>query len=600
MSDLLEHSVANERKFRPSPPNLAAFDDFAEIWVIDFEFGQDRNLLPDVRCLAAQELRSGRLCTYWWNRLQGLSRPPFRVDGAALIVTFYGLAELGCFAQLGWQYPENLIDLYAECRGKWNGAQLEGAGLIDVAKRLGVVAPGEVHKEDMRGLAIRDGPYSEEEMKSLLAYCGEDVTTTSGVFSGLIDAGWFKPLNRLGQALSRGRYLCALADVERLGVPVDTGMLADCRRHWGSIKKALIDSLDQGTQVYDGETFKEARFAEYLGQEGIPWPTTERGRFDLKADTFKERALLYPRIEPLRKLRQTLSQVREIQLTVGADGRNRFMQSPFGTVTGRNNPSTTKAAFGLPRWLRGLVRPKEGLGLSYIDWSQQEFGIAAALSRDPGMQAAYKSGDPYLSFAKQAGAAPADATKETHPGVRELYKTCILAVQYQMSAQGLSRKLGKPLYEARSLLEQHRRLYRHYWEWIERVSDHAFLNKEMTACFGWRLNVSTQTKPRTVANFQMQANGAEMLRIAVILGREEGIKICATIHDAILIEATLDDLEAQTAAMQSCMVEASRLVLDGFELGSDAEYTRYPDAFGKRQELMWDLVQGVIGGRHEH
>ena len=104
MSDLLEHSVANERKFRPSPPNLAAFDDFAEIWVIDFEFGQDRDLLPDVRCLVAQELRSGRRCTYWRDRLQGLSRPPFRVDGAALIVTFYGLAELGCFAQLGWQY----------------------------------------------------------------------------------------------------------------------------------------------------------------------------------------------------------------------------------------------------------------------------------------------------------------------------------------------------------------------------------------------------------------------------------------------------------------------------------------------------------------
>jgi DNA polymerase I-like protein with 3'-5' exonuclease and polymerase domains len=65
------------------------------------------------------------------------------------------------------------------------------------------------------------------------------------------------------------------------------------------------------------------------------------------------------------------------------------MQSPFGTVTGRNNPSTTKAAFGLPRWLRGLVRPTEGYGLSYIDWSQQEFGIAAALYRDPEMQAAY-------------------------------------------------------------------------------------------------------------------------------------------------------------------------------------------------------------------
>ena len=377
-------------------------------------------------------------------------------------------------------------------------------------------------------------------------------------------------------------------------------MLFACRDNWNPIRHALIADVDQDFLVYDGKTFKEARFEEYLRRTGTPWPRKENGRLKLDAETFKERALLNPEIEPLRMLRKTLSQAREIKLTVGADGRNRYMQSPFGTVTGRNNPSTTKAVFGLPRRMRGFVRPSAGHGLVYVDWSQQEFGIAAALSRDPEMQAAYKSGDPYLSFAKQAGAAPPDATKQSHPDVRELYKTCILAVQYQMTAQGLTQRLDMPLHEAQGLLDQHRRLYRRYWEWIERVSDHAFLNKYMVACFGWRLNVSTQTKPRTVANFQMQANGAEMLRLAVIFGREEGIKICATIHDAILIEATLDELEEQTAVMQSRMAEASRLVLDDFELGSDAEYTRYPEAFGKRQELMWDLVQGVIGGRREH
>jgi hypothetical protein len=596
MSGLLEHSVAHAQPLTFSDPNLAALDQFVEIWVIDFEFGQDKNLLPDVRCLVAQELRSGARYAYWVCHLQGLSRPPFNVDGSTLIVVFYGLAELGCFAQLGWQYPVNLVDLYTECRHKWNGVQLGGSGLIDVAKRLGINAPGDMHKGDMRNLAVRGDPYSEEEKKSLLSYCGEDVATTAGVFSRLIDADWFEPPNHLGLALLRGKYLSALADTERSGVPIDGEMLAACRDNWGAIRKALIEDLDQGFHVYDGETFKEARFVAYLKKSGIPWPRTEKGRPELKDDTFKERALLYPQIEPLRTLRKTLSQVRDIKLTVGADGRNRYMQSPFGTVTGRNNPSTTKAAFGLPRWLRGLVRPTEGYGLSYIDWSQQEFGIAAALSRDPEMQAAYRSGDPYLSFAKLAGAAPPDASKNSHPGVRELYKTCILAVQYQMTAQGLSRRLEKPLYEARSLLDQHKRLYGRYWEWIERVSDHAFLTKEMTACFGWRLGVSSQTKPRTVANFQMQANGAEMLRLAVIFGGEEDIKICATIHDAILIEAPLGELEAQTAAMQSCMAKASRLVLDGFELSSDAEYTRYPDAFGKRQDPMWELVNSVIGG----
>jgi hypothetical protein len=56
--------------------------------------------------------------------------------------------------------------------------------------------------------------------------------------------------------------------------------------------------------------------------------------------------------------------------------------------------------FGPSVWLRGLIKPPPGYGIAYIDWAQQEFGIAAALSGDPLMMDAYRSGDPYLAFAK--------------------------------------------------------------------------------------------------------------------------------------------------------------------------------------------------------
>jgi hypothetical protein len=54
------------------------------------------------------------------------------------------------------------------------------------------------------------------------------------------------------------------------------------------------------------------------------------------------------------------------------------------------------------------------------------------------MMDAYRSGDPYLAFAKQAGAAPPDATKVTHKAVREQFKQCVLAVQYGMGGRRLS------------------------------------------------------------------------------------------------------------------------------------------------------------------
>jgi len=56
-----------------------------------------------------------------------------------------------------------------------------------------------------------------------------------------------------------------------------------------------------------------------------------------------------------------------------------------------------------------------------VDWSQQEFGIAAALSGDQAMQDAYRSGDSYLAFAKQAGRCSANATKTTHEPTRDLH-----------------------------------------------------------------------------------------------------------------------------------------------------------------------------------
>jgi DNA polymerase I len=93
--------------------------------------------------------------------------------------------------------------------------------------------------------------------------------------------------------------------------------------------------------------------------------------------------------------------------------------------------------------------PPPGCGVAYVDWSQQEFGIAAALSGDPMMMEAYRSGDPYLAFAKQAGAVPHDATKASHNTEREHYKACVLAVQYGMGEAGLASRIGHPPIRAR-------------------------------------------------------------------------------------------------------------------------------------------------------
>jgi hypothetical protein len=95
----------------------------------------------------------------------------------------------------------------------------------------------------------------------------------------------------------------------------------------------------------------------------------------------------------------------------------------------------------------------------------------------------------------------------------------------------------------------------------------------------------------------MQANGAEMLRIACIGLVEANIRVCAPVHDALLIEAPLDHLDETVELTQKIMKKASRIVLNGFELSSDAKVIRYPDRyFDKRGLEMWNTVMGLIDG----
>src|SRR5262249_55953059 len=215
----------------------------------------------------------------------------------------------------------------------------------------------------------------------------------------------------------------------------------------------------------------------------------ESGHLDLTDDTFRHQARAYPIVSPLRELRSSLSDLRLNDLAVGRDGRNRTILSAFRSRTGRNQPSNSKSIFGPSVWLRSLIKPPPGHGIAYIDWAQQEFGIAAALSGDQAMQAAYVSGDPYLSFAKQAAAVPIGATKETHGPTRELFKQCVLAVQYGMEAQSLADRIGQPPAVAHDLLRAHRETYRTFWRWSDAAVDHAMLHGTLHTVFGWCVHV---------------------------------------------------------------------------------------------------------------
>jgi hypothetical protein len=331
---------------------------------------------------------------------------------------------------------------------------------------------------------------------------------------------------------------------------------------------------------------------------GIQWPEDDRGRLSLSDEVVADMATLHPELVPLRVGRQALAQLKPEELAVGADGRSRTLLSPFRSKTGRNQPRSKRFVLGGSSWLRRLIRAPRGWSLAYVDWEQQEFGIAATLSGDSAMLEAYSSGDPYLAFAKQAGAVPPNATKRSHGAERELFKQCALGVLFGMTAYGLAARIGKPLEAARQLLRLHRSTFPQFWDWSDAAVYSARLHGRITTTFGWQLLVTEATNDRTLRNYPMQANGAEMLRLAVIFVRELGVAICAPVHDALLIEAPVREIQGVVAAVREAMGQASSVVLNGLQLRTDVEPIASDAHFPASDPVgIWPLVERVISHR---
>jgi DNA polymerase-1 len=582
------------------PGNLNSFP-YREVWCCDFEFHGADGGIPVPVCMVAKELRSGRVIRMWQDGLQRADAAPFDTGPDTLFVAYYASAEIGCFLVLGWPPPERILDLFTEFRAVTNGLVVpHGNSLLGALAYFGQPAMGAEAKTEMRDLILSGGPWDGHDREAILDYCQGDVEALQRLISALAGLVAPDPDNtsaRLGQALLRGRYMAAVASMENIGVPIDVPMLERLRVEWDPIKASLISAVDTDYGVYEGSTFKLAKFEAWLVRKGIPWPRLTSGTLAMDDDTFRQMARAYPLVAPLHELRHSLSKLKLNSLQVGDDGRNRCLLSPFRSKTGRNQPSNAKFIFGPSRWLRGLIKPAPGYGISYLDFGSQEIAIAAALSGDGAMVEAYTSGDPYMTFAKQAGLAPAGATKDTHKDVRNRCKAIVLGVGYGMGAKSMACRAGLSVSEARELLRRHHETYRKFWQWAENNVNVALAGGTLTTVYGWPIHSGPLTKlnDRSLLNFPMQANGAEMMRLAACMGVEAGLRICAPIHDALLLESPLDRLEEDVFLLKGLMVKASEIVMQSLACRVDAEIVRYPDRY--RDEgggEMWDRVMALL------
>lgn len=203
-----------------------------------------------------------------------------------------------------------------------------------------------------------------------------------------------------------------------------------------------------------------------------------------------------------------------------------------------------------------------------------------------------------MAFAKRANLVPSHATKSTHKAERQRAKAIVLGVGYGMSAESMAIQAGIHVDEARQLLISHKQAYRKFWAWAEGNQNAGLIGMRLTTAYGWswRAGLGTEVNPRSLLNWPMQANGAEMMRLACSELTEKGVLVCCPVHDALLVEAPIDEIDAVVSITQAAMERASELVLGtGYIIKTDADVVCYPDRYQDEAGIeMWDRVMDLL------
>jgi DNA polymerase I len=558
---------------------------FPTIVVCDFEYEVADGELPNVLCMVVyvldENLQHVRTIRMWRDEFG--SAPPFDIGPDTLFVAYSAWAEITAFMALGWKFPIHIFDQHTAYLAASNilypynpdeVRKKQRKRLSDACRSYLIDGWERIDKETM-SKDIGEGRWRKHGKEACLTYCEADVQASTLLLQKQLDGfSRYQPAS-VEHVLHWSNYSAkAVAQIQARGMPIDMPLWNLVQENKDAVVSYLLRTFDPsyGSEepIYtpDGH-WSDARFERYLVGAGVPyWSRLESGKIQTDGDAFK---LMYhvPGMEALHALKDSLGVIVRAKLPIGRDGRNRPSLFPFCTSTGRN--AHARSLFNAHAGMRGfMVFPSDKIGV-YLDWRTQEIGIAAALSGDQVLMEAYSGGDVYHSLAIMCGLTDdrdVQHWKKNNKPMRQRMKALQLGINYGMGVPSLARGLDRHPLIASHIIELHKRTYPRYWEWKEERANAAMQDRQLETQFSWPLYLSHSPNRRTIYNFPMQGNGAEMLRLAASHMCEAGIIPSMLVHDAILLEA---DNEEQIAHAVEIMKRAGSYVCDGFEIGVDVE-----------------------------
>ena len=478
------------------------------------------------------------------------------------------------------------------------------------------------HKDKMRDLIIADLPlYTEKDMENILNYAAEDVIHLTNLKEKLVEA-IFDSIGKNEKDLHekyweetyfRGRYSAHSAIMETTGYRIDYDRLrtfADrvptilfaCQREinelFPNIRPFRWNKKDQ--RFSENKASIDAFIREWCGENDrkigsssngytlSKWMKTDTGELSQSLEAFEDFFPFkheYPKdsfgaqMVRYKKLKQSVagfvpaanSKRKSFWDYVDGDIVRPYL-NPFAAQSSRTQPAATGFLFLKPAWMRTFCIPPEGKAYGGIDYASQEFFISALKSNDFNMIEAYKSGDVYLAFAIQSGAAPEGATKASHKAERDIAKSTVLGINFLMSKYGLATKLsadtGKDWTEdeAQELIDLFNQTYSDFNMYRNTTIDDYTSYGAIKLEYGW---FDANDNARSVGNVPIQGLGAAIMRRAVDLAVSRGCEVIFTLHDAIYIQFDLGD-ESKMKILADSMREAFAWYFDEPDVKKDA------------------------------
>lgn len=373
----------------------------------------------------------------------------------------------------------------------------------------------------------------------------------------------------------------SLYDMEKNGIKVDK----DALMQYGDNLKTRIEELTASIYSHAGEEFNinsTKKLGEILFEKlGLKSGKKTKTGYSTSVEVLEKLSKEHPIINDILEYRQLTklnsTYVEGLSGYVKNDGRIHGKFNQTVTATGRissTEPNLQNIPTRLPlgREIRKVFKPEEGYVFLDADYSQIELRVLAHLSGDSTLIEAYnKDSDIHAITASEVFDVPLDEVDDL---MRRKAKAVNFGIVYGISSFGLGQDLDISRKEAEGYIEKYFSTYGNVKLFLDTTVKDAKKNGYTVTMFGRRRPIPELSSSnfmtrsfgeRAAMNSPIQGTAADIIKIAMInvnkalkAGNYKS-RLVLQVHDELLIEAKIEELDDVKQLLVTKMMEAANL-----------------------------------------